>query len=573
MNNSFKQINPNVLDFIGNELSEIQHLNKINDKLQSLCGIINFFENKNEILNFKEKFLQSEDRKKIANKSEFGDYQTNSELTDNICKLLKSKKNNPNIVFEPTFGKGNFIISVLNNFENIEKLYGVEIYKPYVWKTKLKILDYFLKNPHRNKPEIKLFHANFFDFDIKKNIKFTETDKFLIIGNPPWVTNSELSGIGSKNLPRKVNFKKHKGLDALTGKGNFDIAEYISNSLLTLFSRSSGNFAFLVKNIVIKNILYEQAKVKHKIGEIEKYKINAKKEFKVSVNASLFFCNLNTKPAFTCSEYDFYTKEKLKTFGRTNNKFVSNIETYQKHKNFDGKCQYEWRQGMKHDASKIMELEQKNGYYVNKFNDKIELEPDLVYGILKSSDLKGKTLNKTRKFTIVTQKKIGQPTSYIKDEYPKTYNYLQNNIEHFNKRKSSIYKGKPLFSIFGIGDYSFKPYKIAISGLYKQLNFTLIKPNENKPIMLDDTCYFIGFDDLEEAEIIWSLLQSENTKTFLKSLIFSDAKRSVTKDLLMRIDFVQIMKSFNQAKDNKLNYIQLRQRITPAEQTKLILFG
>ena len=573
MNNSFKQINPNVLDFIGNELSEIQHLNKINDKLQSLCGIINFFENKNEILNFKEKFLQSEDRKEIANKSEFGDYQTNSELTDNICKLLKSKKNNPNIVFEPTFGKGNFIISVLNNFENIEKLYGVEIYKPYVWKTKLKILDYFLKNPHRNKPEIKLFHANFFDFDIKKNIKFTETDKFLIIGNPPWVTNSELSGIGSKNLPRKVNFKKHKGLDALTGKGNFDIAEYISNSLLTLFSRSSGNFAFLVKNIVIKNILYEQAKVKHKIGEIEKYKINAKKEFKVSVNASLFFCNLNTKPAFTCSEYDFYTKEKLKTFGRTNNKFVSNIETYQKHKNFDGKCQYEWRQGMKHDASKIMELEQKNGYYVNKFNDKIELEPDLVYGILKSSDLKGKTLNKTRKFTIVTQKKIGQPTSYIKDEYPKTYNYLQNNIEHFNKRKSSIYKGKPLFSIFGIGDYSFKPYKIAISGLYKQLNFTLIKPNENKPIMLDDTCYFIGFDDLEEAEIIWSLLQSENTKTFLKSLIFSDAKRSVTKDLLMRIDFVQIMKSFNQAKDNKLNYIQLRQRITPAEQTKLILFG
>lgn len=573
MNNSFKQINPNVIDFIGNELSGIQQLNKINDKLQRSCGIINFFENKNELLNFKEKFLQSEDRKETANKSEFGDYQTNSELTDNICKLLKSKKSNPNIVFEPTFGKGNFIISVLNSFENIEKLYGVEIYKPYVWKTKLKILDYFLKNPHQNKPEIRLFHANFFDFDIKKNIKFTETDKLLIIGNPPWVTNSELSGIGSENLPRKANFKKHKGLDAITGKGNFDIAEYISNSLLTLFSRSTGNFAFLVKNIVIKNILYEQAKVKHKIGEIEKYKINAKKEFNVAVNASLFFCNLKTKPVLNCSEYDFYTKEKLKTFGWTNDKFVSNIKTYQKHKNFDGKCQYEWRQGMKHDASKIMELEQKNGYYVNKFNDKIELEPGLVYGILKSSDLKGKTLNKTRKFTIVTQKKIGQPTSYIKDEYPKTYNYLQNNIEHFNKRKSSIYKGKPQFSIFGIGDYSFKPYKIAISGLYKQLNFTLIKPNENKPIMLDDTCYFIGFDDLEEAEIIHSLLQNESTKIFLKSLIFSDAKRSVTKDLLMRIDFVQIMKSFNQAKDNKLNYIQLRKRITPIEQTKLILFG
>ncbi len=91
--------------------------------------------------------------------------------------------------------------------------------------------------------------------------------------------------------------------------------------------------------------------------------------------------------------------------------------------------------------------------------------------------------------------------------------------------------------------------------------------------MLDDTCYFIGFDDLEEAEIIWSLLQSEDTKNFLKSLIFSDSKRSITKDLLMRIDIVQIMKTHKQTKDNTINYKQLRQRITPTEQTKLALFG
>ncbi len=299
---------------------------------------------------------------------------------------------------------------------------------------------------------------------MKKQIQVKENDNLLIIGNPPWVTNTELSGMGSKNLPRKVNFKNHKGLDAMTGKGNFDIAEFISNTLFDNFSENTGNFAFLVKNSVIKNILHRQIVNNYKISNLEKYNINAKKEFNVSVNARLFYCKLNSKPDTLCSEFDFYSKEKLKVFGWIKNKFVSNTKTYQKYKDFDGVCQYEWRQGMKHDASKIMELDKTDNIYSNKLDEKFELEDDLVYGILKSSDLKGGTINKTRKHTIVTQKKIGQKTEYIK-EYPKTFNYLQSKIDLFNKRKSSIYKEKPAFSIFGIGDYSFKPFKIAISGL------------------------------------------------------------------------------------------------------------
>ena len=127
-------------------------------------------------------------------------------------------------------------------------------------------------------------------------------------------------------------------------------------------------------------------------------------------------------------------------------------------------------------------------------------------------DLKGNVIDKSRKYTIVTQRKIGQATNYIKQQYPKTYNYLSKNIEFFTKRKSTIYKGKPMFSIFGIGDYSFKPYKVAISGMYKTTLFSLVKPNENKPIMLDDTCYFIGFDTLIEAEITRFLLNKNITQ-------------------------------------------------------------
>lgn len=149
---------------------------------------------------------------------------------------------------------------------------------------------------------------------------------------------------------------------------------------------------------------------------------------------------------------------------------------------------------------------------------------------------------------IVTQKYVGQNTSYIQ-KYPQTYEYLNRHIDLFRNRKSSIYKGKCDFSIFGIGDYSFKPYKIAISGLYKTFHFCLVKPQNGKPVMLDDTCYFIGFDNLEQAEFVWKLLNTDTVADFLRSISFKDSKRMITKEVLMRIDLRKVAKTNNERTD------------------------
>jgi len=340
----------------------------------------------------------------------------------------------------------------------------------------------------------------------------------------------------------------------MTGKGNFDIGEYISVKLISLFSNLNGKFAFLVKNSVVRNILLEQNKVKYSISNIQQIDIDAKKEFNVSVNACLFLCSLNKEPQYYIEEYDFYTKKQIQKYGWVNNKFVADVELYLKTSNIDGESFFVWRQGVKHDASKIMELEKYNGHFENNNKETVIIEKDLVYSLLKSSDLKGSVIEISRKYTIITQKKIGQETKYIREKYPKTYAYLLKNIEYFNKRKSSIYKGKPLFSIFGIGNYSFKPYKVAISGMYKTTKFSLVKVNENKPIMLDDTCYFIGFDNLIEAEITRILLNKKITQDFIKSIAFKDAKRMITKDLLMRINLNEIV--------NSTSFIELEEQIS-----------
>jgi len=537
-----------VSDFLNDNLKKIASCEKANQKMYDAFGILNFFDSDEELEMLKEVISKTNNIVEEPDRAEYGDFQTNSDLANKVTLHLASKGISPEIVIEPTCGKGNFIIASLRTFKNIKNVFGVEIYKPYVWETKFSIVDFFLSNPIANKPEISIVHCNVFDFDFKEIAKKHSTKDLLVVGNPPWVTNSKLGSLNSTNLPKKTNFKNHSGLDAMTGKGNFDIAEFITLTMIEAFQNIKGNLLLLVKNSVIKNIVFDQNKNRYKISSIEKHCIDSKKEFNVSVEASLLYCQLDSTPAFDCAEFDFYDNQihKLK-FGWLNDKFVSNIDTYIHTKGIDGECPFVWRQGLKHDCSKVMELDKVNGHYVNGLNEEVKIEDGLVYGILKSSDLKNTVINQARKFTIVTQKKVGQETKYIKTEYPKTYQYLTQHQASFDARKSSIYNNKPLFSIFGIGDYSFKPFKVAISGLYKTFHFTLILPQDNKPVMLDDTCYLIGFDKIEFAVYSLILLNSNTTGKFLQSVTFPDAKRTFTKNVLMRIDLLELAKQINKA--------------------------
>lgn len=515
---------------------------EINAIILEKTGIIDFVNLEKEILDFK---LIIDSKDVNPNTVEYGDFQTPSSLTDSICQKLTLSNCSPSVVFEPTCGRGNFLLSAIKKFSSCTKFVGSEIYKPYLNEAKLIVLDYML-NEHSGKlPKIYFYHQSIFDFDYE-NVFKKEEGKILILGNPPWVTNSVLGSLESKNLPTKSNIKNLNGFDALTGKSNFDISEFILIQLLKTFQNFDGYISFLVKNSVVKNIVNEQKKTAFNIGNIQMQRIDAKKEFNVSVEASNLFCTLNSFSEKICLDIDLYTGEEGCSFGWFDNKFVSNIEGYKQANYFDGKSSLVWRSGMKHDCTRVFELTREEGLYQNKLKEKFELEDELVYTFLKSSDLKGGIINKSRKFVIATQKKIGESTKHIQKQYPKTYAYLKSHEEIINKRASIIYKGKPQFSIFGIGDYSYKPFKVAISGLYKRSTFSLITTDENnKAILLDDTCYLLSFEEKINAYLVYKMLNSEQVQTFLKSIVFIDAKRAYNKDTLMRLSLSSIHDTLN----------------------------
>lgn len=531
-------ISNSAFSFLKSNKGVLTTIEGANRFLQKECGIQDFFASDSELLQLVEGLNYPYAYKACESDVEYGDFQTNQNLATLVTVKLKNNGFSPKVVVEPTCGKGHFILSVLGTFDDVDIIFGVEIQKKHIWQAKFNVLDFFINNPDKRRPEIHIIHSNIFDYNYQTIKNSIGENELLLIGNPPWVTNSELGAINSKNLPQKSNFKQHKGLDAMTGKGNFDIAEYIIIDLLKNFGHYKGKMAFLVKNTVIKNIVYDIPKLKLPIANLKKQNIDAKKEFDVSVDAALFSCQLNQDTEYYCQESDFYTSEIKCDFGWKNNKFMSVLSADNA---IDGISPFVWRQGIKHDCSKVMELEYDGNSYCNKLGEHFSLEDSLVYPLLKSSDLRTTIANPTRKMTIVTQKCVGQDTSYIKN-YPQTFEYLNKHINLFQRRKSSIYRGKCNFSIFGIGDYSFKPYKIAISGLYKTFHFCLVKPQNDKPVMLDDTCYFIGFDTLEQAEYIWNLLNTDIVENLLKSISFGDAKRMITKDILMRIDLRKVAK-------------------------------
>lgn len=545
MQSAIKYLQHSTIDILTEKMGKITDYLEANKILYALCGINTFFRNQEDFLTLLELldpcFMVCEG----SDRREYGDFQTPYELTDSICSYLRSENISPDVLIEPTFGKGSFLISALKYFKKLKRIYGVEIYESYYWQTKFAILELFVVNSDLNKPDIFLYLDNVFKFNFAEVERSMENCNILVIGNPPWITNSELGSLNSNNLPEKSNFKALNGFEAITGKGNFDICEYIILMVLSSFSKCKGNLAMLTKNAVIKNLVYDLPKMNYRISNMTALKIDVKKYFDASVDASLLKCNLErdyNNMSFTCKVSSFTAPDSIENiFGWVDGKFVSDVVLYGKNIKYDGISSYIWRQGIKHDCSKIMELQLlDNNKYRNGLNEELYIEGELIFGLLKSSDLNSLVVTKPRKHVIVTQRKIGENTVYLSYKFPKLYRYLTKNNFYFEQRKSSIYKNKPPFAIFGVGDYSFKPYKVAISGLYKRSTFSLILPETGKPMMLDDTCYFLSFDNLSEAILVWAILNSEHIQQLLATLVFLDAKRPYTKDILMRLSIDKV---------------------------------
>ena len=292
-------------------VSAYSNVEQANDELHQLTGVRRFFLDSAALKEFQRLLTQPMSNRHFPADREWGDFQTPLHLARQVCQYLAHLQLSPQVIIEPTYGTGNFMLAAIESFPTAELVYGVEIQPKYEWHLKLALLIDALSGRRASATEIALYHDDIFTHRFPSDL--LTAGSILIIGNPPWITNSELGALRSANVPQKRNLKTLSGLDALTGKSNFDL-----------------------------------------------------------------------------------------------------------------------------------------------------------------------------------------------------------------------------------GEYSFKNYKVAIAGLYKEPRFLLVMPIDRRPTMLDDTCYFVGFDTYPDALFTASLLNNPVVRRLLQSIAFSDAKRPYTKDVLMRINLAQV---------------------------------
>lgn len=476
----------------------------------------------------------------LTNKrKEFGDWQTSLELATLVCEKLAADGVRPQVVVEPTCGRGNFIVAALKVFGNsIRRIYGIEIRKQYIEELEQRLAELRAAGEIGDSVEVRLQEHDIFTFNLSA-IAIAPGEPVLVVGNPPWATNSALGRMESGNLPDKTNYRNLRGVEAITGKGNFDIAESIVYKMMDAFCNKDITLAMLVKSSVARNVVYEQRRRGYWGVRLEQYDIDAHKEFGVAVSACLLKASKSRERPAMCTVADLYTSEPKSSFGWLDGHFVADAEAYGRYRAIDGRSQLTWWSGLKHDCAKVMELDGSNGRLTNGLGEEVEIEGDVLYPLMKSSDIKNGVAPGRRKYVVVTQTKPSEPTVRLKSACPKAYDYLLRHARMLDNRSSSIYRKRPRFAIFGIGTYSFQSYKVAISGLYKSTKFALVEPIGGKSTMLDDTCYLLGFRYKSEAELILKLLNSDLVQGFLRSLVFSDAKRCINKETLMRIDLLK----------------------------------
>jgi hypothetical protein len=222
-----------------------------------------------------------------------------------------------------------------------------------------------------------------------------------------------------------------------------------------------------------------------------------------------------------------------------------------------------------------MELEQEELGFRNKLGELYDLEITYLYPMLKSSDIANGTdvfhppFPHQSRWMLVPQRAIGEDTTSIKHVAPKTWAYLMDHRDLLDRRRSSVYKGQPRFSVFGVGEYSFSPWKVAISGLYKKLHFTAVGPYGGKPVVLDDTCYFVPCQSEKEARYLVGLLNSTIAKKFFEAFIFWDAKRPITASVLRRLSLLALAKEMG-TEDRIMELLSARP--SSAYQKQLALF-
>jgi|SRR5208282_825080 len=306
---------------------------------------------------------------------EFGDWQTPDVLaTEVLARVARSSKMTPSVVLESTCGEGAFLVAAAVQFP-AARLVGYELKASYVTVA--------MERLRSSRAEI--HRADFFATDWERELG-DMPGHILVTGNPPWVTNAVLGSLGSGNLPEKRNLKGLSGLDAMTGKSNFDVSEWMILRLLAALQGRRATLALLCKTAVARKAIEFAASNEWDVGAGGLWRIDTMRHFSAAVDAVLFVCEVGaTKhkrvgwPVYKSLD----ASRRESTMAIVDGVAIADEDAFNRTAHIAGICKPEWRSGLKHDCSRVMELRRDGAAWRNAMGEMVDVEGDMVYPMLK----------------------------------------------------------------------------------------------------------------------------------------------------------------------------------------------
>jgi hypothetical protein len=134
-------------------------------------------------------------------------------------------------------------------------------------------------------------------------------------------------------------------------------------------------------------------------------------------------------------------------------------------------------------------------------------------------------------------------TERLVDTAPRTWAYLMRHAERLDGRRSRIWRDGPRFGLYGLGPYSFAPWKVVAPAIHRPTVFQVVGPHHGQPVLVDDTTVFLPFDTEDDARRAARALRSPEVANYLRARVPPDAKRGLTVRILSDLDWTRALQA------------------------------
>ncbi len=189
-----------------------------------------------------------------------------------------------------------------------------------------------------------------------------------------------------------------------------------------------------------------------------------------------------------------------------------------------GAFDYQIRHGVKDDAKAVFGLDRPTAR---------RLESDHVFPYLKSRHVRKFGLT-GYDLQLVPQRHAGEDTeTALARDAPRTYAYLEQHRDALESRGSSWFDAGPFYNLFGLGAYTWAPYKVVWSRLGFKPDFAVVSTVSDpdvgrKPVVPGDHCMFVATDSSAAAHFVCGLLNASPYQRTLRDVV-SGGKASLSK--------------------------------------------